>query len=76
VIWIDRMTDWSGRHVIKGLAQELMDRHPKTAIQGPPREQWGSKDAATAAYWAQRTAAFHGIVTYSPTVDPEHLKTL
>lgn len=76
VIWIDRMSDWSGKHVIRGLAQELMDRHPKTAIQGPPREQWGSKDIATAAYWAQRTAAFHGIVTHSPTVDPEHLKTL
>ena len=40
------------------------------------RVDWGSKDAATAAYWAQRTAAFHGIVTWSPTIDPEALKTL
>src|SRR5579863_2868200 len=76
VIWIDRMTDWSGRLVIRGLAEELMQRLPKDAIQGPPRAEWGSRDAATAAYWAQRTAAYHGIVTWSPTIDPEALKTL
>jgi hypothetical protein len=76
VIWIDRMTDWSGRPVIRGIADELMDRLPNDAIQGPRRADWGSRDAATAAYWAQRTAAYHGIVTWSPTVDPEALKTL
>ena len=52
-----------------------MERLPKDAIQGPQRADWGSKDAATAAYWAQRTAAYHGIVTWSPTIDPEALKT-
>ena len=76
VIWIDRMTDWSGQHVIRGIAAEMMDRLPKEAIQGPPRSDWGSRDAVTAAYWAQRTAAYHGIVTWSPTIDPEALKTL
>jgi hypothetical protein len=76
VIWIDRMTDWSGRHIIRGLANEFMERLPKDAIQGPPRADWGNRDAATAAYWAQRTAAYHGIVTWSPTIDPEALKTL
>ena len=76
VIWIDRMTDWSGQHIIKGLADEFMDRLPKDAIQSPPRADWGNRDAATAAYWAQRTAAYHGIVTWSPTIDPEALKTL
>ena len=75
VIWIDRMTDWSGRHIIKGIANELMERLPKHAIAGPERPDWGSKDAATAAHWAQRTAAYHGIVTWSPTIDPEALKT-
>ncbi|MGE0419633.1 MAG: FAD-dependent oxidoreductase, partial [Acetobacteraceae bacterium] len=35
---------------------------------------WGSRDEATASYWRERTAAFHGIVTWSPTIDPEHLK--
>src|SRR5262245_1640504 len=76
VIWIDRMTDWAGRLVIRGLSDEFMDRLPKDAIAGPPRAAWGSRDAASAAYWAQRTAAYHGIVTWSPTIDPEALKTL
>jgi len=74
VIWIDRMTDWSGRQTICGIASDLLDRLPKDAIAGPPRGQWGSADAATAAYWKERTAAYHGIVTWSPTVDPERLK--
>ncbi|MBT6136476.1 MAG: FAD-dependent oxidoreductase [Rhodospirillaceae bacterium] len=76
VIWIDRMSDWNGTQVIAGIANDLFDRLPKEAVQGPPRADWGSKDVATAAYWAQRTAAYHGIVTWSPTIDPEALKTL
>lgn len=76
VIWIDRMTDWEGRHVIRGIGAELIDRLPKDAVQGPPRGAWGSRDEASAAYWTQRTAAFHGIVTWSPTIDPEWLKTI
>ncbi len=43
---------------------------------GPPRTDWGAQDAATAEYWSYRSAAFQGIVTWSPTVDPEALKTL
>ena len=57
VIWIDRMTDWDGKQVISGIAHDFMDRLPSDAIQGPERADWGSRDAATAAYWAQRTAA-------------------
>ncbi|MDP6516073.1 MAG: FAD-dependent oxidoreductase [Alphaproteobacteria bacterium] len=76
VLWIDRMTDWAGTQVIRGMAHDLMDRLPADALQGPKRADWGSKDAATAAYWSQRTAAYHGIVTWSPTIDPEALKTL
>ena len=76
VIWIDRMTDWSGQHIIRGLAEEFMERLLKDAIQGPPRVDWGIRDDSTAAYWAQRTAAYHGIATWSPTIDPEALKTL
>ena len=57
-------------------AAELLDRLPRDAVAGPPRSDWGSADAATAAYWKERTAAFHGIVTWSPTIDPEHLKLL
>ena len=74
VIWIDRMTDWSGKQVIRGFAEEILDRLPPEAVAGPAREDWGSRDAAAAAHWSQRTAAFHGIVTWSPTIDPERLK--
>lgn len=74
VIWIDRMTDWSGRHVIQGLAAEFMDRLGREAVAGPPREDWGSRDGAKAEHWSLRTAAFHGVVTHSPTIDPEMLK--
>ena len=76
VIWIDRMSDWSGKQVIAGIACDILDRLPKDAVMGPSRSEWGSRDAATAAYWRQRTAAYKGIVTWSPTVDPEALKTL
>ena len=74
VIWIDRMTDWSGRLVIRGFAEEFLARLPKGAMAGPPRESWGARDAASAAYWAQRSSAFHGIVTHAPTCDPEWMK--
>ncbi len=76
VIWIDRMSDWTGRQVIAGIARDILDRLPKEAVAGPARSDWGSRDATTAAFWRQRTAAFKGIVTWSPTVDPEALKTL
>jgi hypothetical protein len=76
VIWIDRMTDWEGRPTIRGFAEELLDRLPRDAIAGPAIEDWGSRDPARAAYWSLRTAAYHGIVTWSPTIDPERLKLL
>lgn len=74
VVWIDRMTGWDGELLIRGLAEELLDRIPREGYAGPPREAWGTRDAATAGWWALRTAAFHGIVTHSPTVCPEWLK--
>jgi hypothetical protein len=74
VIWIDRMTDWGGQQVIRGFAEEILDRLPADAVAGPAPEEWGSRDAARAAHWSQRTAAYHGVVTWSPTVDPERLK--
>jgi len=76
VIWIDRMTDWQGELVIRGFAEELFKRLPADAVAGPSRGDWGSTDAAKAAHWSQRTAAYHGVVTWSPTLDPERLKLL
>ena len=76
VIWIDRMTDWQGELVIRGIAQELMDRLPPDAIAGPTPSEWGSTNADRAGHWSHRTAAYHGVVTWSPTIDPERLKLL
>jgi len=76
VIWIDRMTDWEGRAVIRGFAEEVFARLPADAVAGPSREEWGSRDPARAEHWALRTAAYHGVVTWSPTIDPERLKLL
>jgi hypothetical protein len=74
VIWIDRMTDWDGKEVITGLGKELLDRLPSDAIAGPAPRVWGSCNPELAMHWALRTAAFHGVVTWSPTIDPEWLK--
>jgi 2-polyprenyl-6-methoxyphenol hydroxylase-like FAD-dependent oxidoreductase len=76
VIWIDRMTDWTGQLVIRGFAEELFDRLPADAVAGPDPADWGSTQPAKATHWSQRTAAYHGIVTWSPTIDPERLKLL
>lgn len=74
VIWIDRMTDWEGKLTIQGFARELMERLPPDAVAGPSPDEWGSRDPTRAHYWSLRTAAFHGMVTHSPTIDPERLK--
>jgi hypothetical protein len=76
VIWIDRMSDWTGQLVIRGFAEELFNRLPADAVAGPERQDWGSQDAAKAHHWSFRTAAYHGVVTWSPTIDPERLKLL
>lgn len=74
VLWIDRMSDWQGQLVIRGFAKEILARLPADAIAGPAREAWGSQDPAQVEHWAPRTAAFRGVVTWSPTIDPERLK--
>lgn len=74
VIWIDRMTDWSGRRVIAGFGAELLEQLPADAVAGAPRELWGSSDATAVAYWRERQGAFRNVVTWSPMIDPEWLK--
>ncbi|WP_238473898.1 FAD-dependent oxidoreductase [Altericroceibacterium spongiae] len=68
------MTDWEGNHVIQGFAREFIDRMPPAGVAGPPVTDWGSHDPDKAAYWRLRTSAFHGIVTWAPTLDPERMK--
>ena len=74
VMWIDRMTDWHGNHVIQGFAREFIDRMPADGIAGPARADWGSKDPDKARHWGLRTSAFHGVVQWAPTLDPERMK--
>ena len=69
------MTDWSGQLVIRGIAEGLLDRMPPRGVVGPARSEWGSRDAASAAWWSVRLAAFHGVVTHAPMIDPEGLKS-
>jgi hypothetical protein len=66
VIWIDRMTDWSGRHVIRGLAEELMERLPKDAI---PPCLVGMEACATAHYWARELTKLGHQVRLMPAKD-------
>lgn len=74
VLWIDRMTDWEGRQVVGGLADDLLGRLPPDAILGPPQSLWGSHEEHSVSYWQARHSASRGVVTWSPTIDPEWLK--
>mgnify|MGYP001277493897 CR=1 FL=1 len=68
------MTDWSGKLVLRGLCEEVLDRLPGDAILGPERDLWGSRDERHVDYWSNRFSAHHGVVTWAPMIDPEHLK--
>ncbi len=74
VVWIDRMTDWSGQQIISGFASDLLQRLPENALLGAPEHLWGSKEARAVEYWRDRSSAYHGVITRSPTVDPEMFK--
>lgn len=74
VIWIDRMTDWDGKLVIRGLGEEILDRLPRDAIHGPHPKDWGSRAAELVREWKPRYSAFHGVVAWAPMIDPEWLK--
>lgn len=74
VIWIDRMSDWDGQLVIRGMAEELMDRLPKDAVKGPSPALWGSREEAAVREWSPRASAHHGTMTWAPMIDPEWLK--
>jgi hypothetical protein len=68
------MSDWNGQQVIAGFANDLLDRMPKEALLGLSAQLWGSQDPELVEYWKDRHAAFHGTITWSPTIDPERLK--
>ena len=72
MIWIDRMTDWQGDLVIRGMGEELLDRLPDDAIFDL-KSGLGSRDETLAHEWSRRHSAFAGTVTWAPMIDPEWL---
>ena len=75
VIWIDRMTDWSGeaghpRHCERSAGPAAEGRDRRTAA----RACGASRMRLPPRIGSERTAVYHGIVTWSPTIDPERLK--
>ena len=74
VPYIEKMTDWRGRRVIAGFAEEILDRMPREHVLGPDPELWGSKDPKLNEYWRDRSNSHFGTITWSPTIDPEWLK--
>jgi 2-polyprenyl-6-methoxyphenol hydroxylase-like FAD-dependent oxidoreductase len=79
VLMLDRMGNDEGQQVVRGFAQEVIDRLEEMgAVIYPPQEAWGSSDAGAVSVWRHIGAVGPKSrrVRYSPTVDPEYLKVL
>jgi hypothetical protein len=79
VLMLDRMGSDEGDQVVRGIAQEVVDRLDEMgATTYPPREVWGSADQEAVSKWRHIGAVGPQSrrVRYSPTVDPEYLKIL
>ncbi|MCJ7620575.1 MAG: FAD-dependent oxidoreductase, partial [Anaerolineae bacterium] len=79
VLMLDRMGSDEGEQVVRGFAQEVVDRLDEMgATIYPPREAWGSADEEAVNRWRHIGAVGPQSrrVRYSPTVDPEYLKIL
>jgi succinate dehydrogenase/fumarate reductase flavoprotein subunit len=77
VLMMDRMGNDEGEHVVRGIAQELVDRLDQMgAVTYPPRDAWGSGSPEDVNTWRHIGAVGPKSrrVRYSPTVDPEYLK--
>jgi glycine/D-amino acid oxidase-like deaminating enzyme len=77
VLMLDRMGNDDGEQVVKGLAQELVDRLEEMgAAIYPPREDWGSRAPDAVNKWRHIGAVGPQSrrVRYSPAIDPEYLK--
>jgi len=77
VLMFDRMGNDEGQQVVRGIAQELIDRLDEMgAVLYPPQEMWGSTDSGAVNTWRHIGAMGPQSrrVRYSPTVDPEYLK--
>jgi len=79
VLMLDRMGNDEGQQVVRGIAQELIDRLDEMgAVSYPPQEVWGSRAPEAVNEWRHIGAGGPKSrrVRYSPTVDPEYLKIL
>jgi succinate dehydrogenase/fumarate reductase flavoprotein subunit len=79
VLMLDRMGNDEGQQVVRGFAEEVIDRLEEMgAVIYPPREVWGSRDAGAVGVWRHIGAVGPKSrrVRYSPTIDPEYLKIL
>jgi len=79
VLMLDRMGNDEGEQVIRGFAQEVVNRLDQMGgVIYPPREVWGSSAPADVNRWRHIGAVGPKSrrVRYSPTVDPEYLKLL
>lgn len=79
VLMLDRMGNDEGEQVVRGLAQEVVDRLDQMgAVIYPPRDAWGSRAPAEVNTWRHIGAVGPKSrrVKYSPIVDPEYLKLL
>ncbi len=79
VLMLDRMGNDEGQQVVRGIAQELIDRLDEMgAVLYPPREVWGYRAPQAVNEWRHIGAVGPQSrrVRYSPTVDPEYLKIL
>ena len=77
VLMLDRMGNDEGQQVVKGIAQELVERlEAMDAVIYPPKDVWGSSDPQAVNKWRHIGAVGpqSGRVRYSPTIDPEYLK--
>jgi len=77
VLMLDRMGNDDGQRVVKGIAQELVERlEAMDAVIYPPKDVWGSSDPQAVSKWRHIGAVGpqSGRVRYSPTIDPEYLK--
>jgi len=79
VLMLDRMGNDEGQQVVRGIAQELINRLDEMgAVSYAPQEVWGSRTSEAVNEWRHIGAVGPKSrrVRYSPTVDPEYLKIL
>lgn len=78
VICLAYMSDDRGLQVIRGIAQEIIEKLDKmNAVVYPPQSAWGSEDPKLVKQWTKWAGAVLGErISYSSTIHPEYLKIL